>query len=78
MLDSVIGTESECKKFLEFQQNEQIKVLKKLTKIAKTPPENVFASYTKAFQETLSFLTKTVPSTTEKLEIFEKIIKDYR
>ena len=25
MLGSVIGTESECKKFLEFQQNEQIK-----------------------------------------------------
>ena len=35
---SVIGTESECKKFLEFQQNEQIKILKKLTKIARTSP----------------------------------------
>ena len=33
-LASVIGTESECKKFLEFQQNKQIKILKKLTKIA--------------------------------------------
>ena len=29
LLGSVIGTESECKKFLEFQQNEQIKILKK-------------------------------------------------
>ena len=37
VLGSVIGTESECKKFLEFQQNEQIKILK-LTKIAKTSP----------------------------------------
>ena len=30
VLGSVIGRESECKKFLEFQQNEQIKILKKI------------------------------------------------
>ena len=47
MFGSVIGTEHESKKFLEFQQNEQIKVLKKLTKIAKTSPQNIYACYTK-------------------------------
>ena len=38
VLGSVIGTESECRKFLEIQQKKQIKILKKPTKIAKTSP----------------------------------------
>ena len=59
VLGSVIGTESECKISLEFQQNEQIKVLKKLTKIAKTSHQNVYACYTKGVQEKLSFLART-------------------
>ena len=50
VLGSVIGTESECKSILEFQQNEQIKNLKKLTKVAKTSPQNVYACYTKGVQ----------------------------
>ena len=76
VLGSVIGTESECKKFLEFQQNEQIKILKKLTKIAKTSPQNVYACYTKGVQEKLSFLSRTTPNTMENLEICENIIKE--
>ena len=76
VLGSVIGTESECKKFLEFQQNEQIKILKKLTKIAKTSPQNVYACYTKGVQEKLSFLARTTPNTMENLEICESIIKE--
>ena len=76
MLGSVIGTEFECKKLLEFQQNEQIKILKKLTKIAKTSPQNVYACYTKGVQEKLSFLTRTTPNTMENLEICEKFIKE--
>ena len=51
VLGSIIRTESECKMFLEFQQNEQIKILKKLTKIAKTSPQNVYACHTKGVQE---------------------------
>ena len=47
VLGSVIGTESEYKNFLEFQQNEQIKILTKLTKIAKNSPQKVYACYTK-------------------------------
>ena len=76
VLGSVIGTESECKKFLEFQQNEQIKILKKLTKIAETSPQNVYACYTKGVQEKLSFLARTTPNTMENLEICESIIKE--
>ena len=76
VLGSVIGTESECKKFLEFQQNEQIKILKKLTKIAKTSPQNVYACYSKGVQEKLSFLARTTPNTMENLEICENIIKE--
>ena len=76
VLGSVIGTVCECKKFLEFQQNERIKILKKLMKIAKTSPQNVYACYTKRFQEKLSFLTRRTPNTMEKLEIYENIIKE--
>ena len=76
VLGSVIETESECKSILEFQQNEQIKNLKKLTKVAKTSPQNVYACYTKRVQEKLSFLARTTPNTTENLEICENIIKE--
>ena len=76
VLGSVIGTESECKKFLEIQQNEQIKILKKLTKVAKTSPQNVYACNTKGVQEKLSFLARTTPNTMENLEICENIIKE--
>ena len=65
VLDSVIGIESECIKFLEFQQNEQIKILKILTKIVKTSPQNVYACYTKGVQKKLSFLARTTPNNME-------------
>ena len=76
VLGLVIGTASECKKFLKFQQNEQIKILKKLTKIAKTSPQKVYACYTKGVQEKFSFLARTTPNTMENLEISENIIKE--
>ena len=51
VLGSVIGTESECKKFLKFQQNEHIKILKKQTKIAKTLPQmpDILKDFKKSF-----------------------------
>ena len=76
VLGLVTGTASECKKFLKLQQNEQIKILKKLTKIAKTSPQNVYACYTKGVQEKFSFLARTKPNTMENLEISENIIKE--
>ena len=56
VLGSVRGTESECKKFLEFQQNEQIKILKKLTKIAKTSPKTFMPAILKEFKKSFRFL----------------------
>ena len=53
-----------------------MKILKKLTKIAKTSPQNVYACYSKGFQEKLSFLASTTPNTMENLEICEIIIKE--
>ena len=54
----------------------KLKFLKKLTKIAKTSPRNVYACYTKGFQEKLSFLVRTMPNTMENLEICENIVKE--
>ena len=48
VLGSVIGSETESKNFLETQLEERNKILKKLRKIAKTSPQNVYSSYTKA------------------------------
>ena len=45
-------------------------------KNAKTSPQNVYACYTKGFQEKVSFHIRTTPHTTENLEICEKIIKE--
>ena len=41
VLGSVIGSETECKTFLETQLEEHKKILKKLGKIAKTSPQKV-------------------------------------
>ena len=50
--------------------------MKKLTKIAKTSPQKVYACYAKGVQEKLSFLARTTPSTMINLEICENIIKE--
>ena len=56
VLGSVIGTESECKKFLEFQQTEQIKILKKLTKLLKPSSKKFMPAILKEFQKIFHFL----------------------
>ena len=61
VLYSVLGSETECKTFLETQLEEHKKILKKLGKIAKTSPQKV--CYTKGVQEKLSFLARTTPNT---------------
>ena len=46
LLGSVIGTEFECKKFLEFQLNEQFEILKKIyKKLLKPPPKRLCLLY---------------------------------
>ena len=76
VLRSAIGTESECKKFFEFQQNEQVKFLNKLTEAAKNLPRNIYACYTKGVREKHSFLVRTTLNLMENLELCEKIIKE--
>ena len=76
VLGSVIGSETECKTFLETQLEEHNKILKKLCKIAKTSPQNVQSSYTKGVQEKLSFLARTAPNTTENMQACEKILQE--
>ena len=63
VLYSVLGSETECKTFLETQLEEHKKILKKLGKIAKTSPQKVYSCYTKGVQEKLSFLARTKPNT---------------
>ena len=53
VLGSVIGSETECKTFSETQLEEHDKILKKLDKMAKTSPQNVYSCYTKGVQEKL-------------------------
>ena len=47
VLDSVIGSKTERKSFLETQLEEHNKTLKKLGKIARTSPQKVYSCYTK-------------------------------
>ena len=61
VLGSVIGSEAECKTFLETQLEELNKILTKLGKITKTSPQNVYSCYTKGVHEKLSFLATTIP-----------------
>ena len=50
-----------CKIFLNTQLEEHNKILKKLGKIAKTSPQNVYSCCTKGVQEKFSFLVITTP-----------------
>ena len=76
VLGSVKGSETECKTFLETQLEEHNKILKKLDKIAKTSPQNVYSSYTKGVQEKLSFLARTIFNTTENMQACEKVLQE--
>ena len=76
VLGSVIGSETECKTFLETQLEKHKKILKKLDKMAKTSPQNVYSCYTNGVQEKLSFLVRNTPNTTENMQACEKILQE--
>ena len=73
---SAIGSETECKIFLETQLEEHNEKLKKLGKIAKTSPQNVYSCYIKGAQEKLMFLARSTPNTTENMQACEKILQE--
>ena len=57
VLGSVIGKESECKKFLEFQQIEHIKILKKNKRNSiKLYPKTLMPDILKDFKKSFHFL----------------------
>ena len=76
VLGSVIGPETETKTFLETRLEKHNKILKKLGKIAKTSPQNVYSCYTKGLQENLSFLARTNPIITENMYACEKMLQE--
>ena len=63
VLGLVIRTPSGCDK---------IAINEKLSKIAKTSPQNAYSCYTKGAQNKLSFLTRTTPEAFKKRDEIEK------
>ena len=47
----------------------------KLSKIAKTSPQNAYSYYTKGDQNKLSFLTRTTPEAFKKMDEIEKNVR---
>ena len=77
VLDSVIGTQETCDKFLDGKSTEQKKLLlSKLGDIAKTKPQNAYACLTKGVKHKISSITRTTPSSSALLETSEAIIRE--
>ena len=61
VLGSVIGSEEDCKQYLEKKTKEFEDLCNKLTNLAKHSPQNVYSCFTKGVQDKLSFLYRTTP-----------------
>ena len=72
VLGSVIGTPSAGDKYMESEIEKTATLNEKLSKIAKTSPQNAYSCYTKKNQKKFSFLTRTTPEAFEKLDEIEK------
>ena len=73
VLGSVIGTLSACDKYMESKMTATL--TEKLSKIAKTTPQNAYSSHTKGVQIKLSFLTRTIPEAIKKMDGIEKNVR---
>ena len=71
VLGSVIGTPSACDKFTESEIENTATLTEKLSKIAKTSPQNGYSCYTNGVQSKLSFLTRTTPEAFKKMDEIE-------
>ena len=76
VLGSVIGSESSCNEYKRQKQNEYIGVVEKLSKHAKTSPQNAYHCFAKGLQNKLTFLSRTTPAILENLQETEKLIKN--
>ena len=74
-LGSVIGTPSACDKYMESEIEKTASLTEKLSKIAKTSPQNAYSGYTKGVQIKLNFLTRTAPEAFKKLDAIEKNVR---
>ena len=69
---SVIGTQSACDKYMERENEKTSTLTGKLSKIAKTSPQNAFSCYTKGVPNKLIFRTRTTPEAFKKVDKIEK------
>ena len=76
VLGSVIGSETSCNEYKRQKQNEYIGVVEKLSKHAKTSPQNAYHCFAKGLQNKLTFLSRTTPAILENLQETEKLIKN--
>ena len=74
-LGSVIGTPSACDKNMESEIEKTAALTEKLSKIAKTSPQNAYSCYTKVVQNKLSFLARTTPEAFQKMDEIEKNVR---
>ena len=75
ILGSTIGTEDSMKAFIDEQVSLHQSQIDKLSDIAKTNPQNVYACYTKGVQAKLSFLNRTTPKMNDAMKEVEKTVQ---
>ena len=68
---SVIGTPSACDKYMESEIEKTTTLTKKLSKRAKTSPQNSYSCYTKGNQNKLGSLTRTTPEAFKEMDEIE-------
>ena len=67
-----IGTPSACDKYMESEIEKTATLTEKLCKIAETSPQNAYSCKTKGVQNKLSFLTRTTPEASKKIDKIKK------
>ena len=75
VLGSVIGTSSACDKNMESEIEKTATLTEKLSKIAKTSPQNAYSCYTKGVQNKFSFSTRTASEAFKKMDEIEKNVR---
>ena len=75
VLGSVIGTPSACDKYIESEIEKTATLTEKLSKIAKTSPQNAYFCYTKGVQTIFRFLFRTTPEAFKKKDEIEKNVR---
>ena len=75
VLGSVIETPSACDKYIESEIEKTATLTEKLSKIAKTSPQNAYSCYTEGVPNVLSFLSRITPEAFKKMDEIEKNVR---